>query len=750
MSAFHVIKQLEDKNVPNEINFMIWSDRMDLVALSNVKGEVALHRLSWTRAWNLSPPKDNLQVNAIAWRPDGKVLAVGYNSGEVLLISVENKKTLNVKDARTEITCLKWVQEKVELKSNDSLNLKEEQPKDYMKYIDLTKLYLKDPPMNGSSDSSTPGDTKETNFLQEQTELNLLLVGTKDGYLHIRVFGCFTCSILNINDYLGSACSIEDIHISEDLSKIFVTVKDAQNNIKIVVINAQIFKTHVQELFCIAIKYVKLVDLVKYLTNTITNITETWESFLLEFDHKLSKYAKKVPEGGITADFLDFLMFGICAPELEEFLMTDLTKKGLEKFGQTIEMSYSNIQKLLLNNITKFGQNLSYHLAELRGMARFEHRYGITGINEDQINNAIQSTGAFLIKAGEMQQVINHSVINYKAFFRWLYGVILYLTDEAVSSEIHKTAEQDLTYITEFLQNFDQIGNKGKEGQTTNGFVMERVGQYLADAPLKITSDLDGNEWQNFLSKNECLRNHAHILQHYKSTSLIQQFKELAVNISDIFDTPKMKLQSEFKASYVFDFFDFNAEPLKMSSINVTKEMMLFSFIEPSTNIYLLQVHVTDDKCLARYGKFHFTQSTEDNSQVYDILDIAFYSNNILSVLLQENSPYKLAVLLQFSLPSALDNLVEIDIHSKINRQTLPNSDGSLISPKLIKNVEMSASRFAVSGARRVSIVLSENKRKVKLFEMEAEEEDEEDADMTCNTSKDESRQDRSSNDVSL
>lgn len=206
----------------------------------------------------------------------------------------------------------------------------------------------------------------------------MLLVGTKDGYVHIRVFGCFTCSILNMNEYLGTSCSVENIHVSEDLSKIFITVKDAEHNIKIIVLNGQIFKTHTQELFCVAIKYVKLVDLVKYLTNTIANITETWESFLLEIDHKLSKYAKKVPEGGVTADFLDLLTFGICSPELEEFLITDLTKKGLEKFGQTIEMSYANIQKLLLKNVTKFGQNLSYHLAELRGMARLEHRYDVS------------------------------------------------------------------------------------------------------------------------------------------------------------------------------------------------------------------------------------------------------------------------------------------------------------------------------------------------------------------------------------
>ncbi|XP_056638370.1 anaphase-promoting complex subunit 4 [Diorhabda sublineata] len=736
MSVFHTIKQLEDKNVPVEINLMTWSDRMDLVALSNIKGEVSLNRLSWTKAWSLSPPKENLQVKAIAWRPDGKVLAIGYNSGEVFLIGVENKKTLVDKDAGAEITTLSWVQEKIENKVQNTFTLiKEEPPKNYMKYIDLSKLYLKDPVPNATLDASNVEDTKETNFLQDQSELNLLLVGTKDGYVHIRVFGCFTCAVLNINEYLGTSCCVENVQINEDLSKIFVTVKDTDFNIRVVVINAQIFKTHTEEFFCAGIKYVKLVDLVKYLTNTITNITETWESFLLEIDHKLSKYAKKVPEGGVTADFLDLLMFGICSPELEEFLITDLTKKGLEKFGQTIEMSYANIQKLLLKNVTKFGQNLTYHLAELRGMARLEHKYQIIGLKEEQITAAIQSSGAFLIKAGEMQQIINHSVINYKAFFRWLYGAILFLMDEAIPSEIHKIAQQDLAYITEFLQNFDHIGNK--DGQNTKGFIMERLGQYLTDAPLVIIPNMDGNDWTTFLSENECIQNHPSILQHYKTTSLIHQFKDLAVRICEIFDAPKVTLKKHFTLIHTFDCFNFGEGPLRMSGINVSNEMILFTFLQPSSNIYVLQVHLTDSMCQARCGKFYFTQLSEDTAEIYQILDVSFYSGNILSLLLQENSGYKSATLLQFPLSSAMEKLVEIDIKADISKTILPNSNGSHFNPKLFRNIEMAASTFAVSGSRRVCIVLSENKKKIKLFEMEADEEDDEDADMTSSLLKD-------------
>lgn len=45
-------------------------------------GEVILHRLSWTRAWVLSPNKGDT-VKSMSWRPDGKVLAIAYSSGNI-------------------------------------------------------------------------------------------------------------------------------------------------------------------------------------------------------------------------------------------------------------------------------------------------------------------------------------------------------------------------------------------------------------------------------------------------------------------------------------------------------------------------------------------------------------------------------------------------------------------------------------------------------------------------------------------
>lgn len=42
MTSFQIIKQLEEKNVGNEIDHLVCCDRMDLVASSNIKGMLSI------------------------------------------------------------------------------------------------------------------------------------------------------------------------------------------------------------------------------------------------------------------------------------------------------------------------------------------------------------------------------------------------------------------------------------------------------------------------------------------------------------------------------------------------------------------------------------------------------------------------------------------------------------------------------------------------------------------------------------
>ncbi|KAK5650039.1 hypothetical protein RI129_001068 [Pyrocoelia pectoralis] len=727
----HTIKQVEERNVANEIDILLWSDRMDLVAISNVKGEVALHRLSWARAWCLAPPMEYVLVSGMAWRPDGRILAVAYNTGDIYLINVENKNVLHKVHIEEQVTCISWAQEKNDIKQS-TLN-EEDEDMSYTKYPDHSSKYVLElSPLSSLSPTMTnlQDENTHSNLFHEQKELNLLLIGTSGGHLRISIFGQFVCAELNINDFVGHKCSVMSAHLSDDLSILYVTVK-CESSIKIVIIKTDLLKVHSKEIFAIAVKDAHLNNLVSYLSNIIVLIKESWETSLLEMDTKLSFYAATVPDGVLSADFLDLLMFGITSDRMQKFLLQDLTEKGLKKFGQVIEMCYANIQKLLLKHVTKAGQNITFHLSELRGMARLKHNFKV-GLSENAITEAIGANGSFLIKGGEMHQIINHFMINYKAFFRWIYAEILHLMDEKVVPDMPKNTQQDITHIMEFVLNFDNIKRFGSMRPGKNNFSVEKLGQYLNDVPLSIPPETEENIWEQFLKRNECIHDDPHLIKRFPNYSLILQFKQLVASIENIFTVPKSLIANQFSVSHILNCL--NADDTKhlyLSEINNNSDSTFITFLNKSSaaeGIYFLELFNDSTKIYGGY--FYFKPA--DNYHHYPVLDVKFYSQNILSVLLQETNLTKNGILCQLNISLVREKLVEIDLNEEVCCQNLPNYNACELGVPLQKIIDgMPCSYFAVSGCRRVSIVLSENRKKVRLYEMEAEEDDDEDADMT-------------------
>lgn len=80
--------------------------------MRNFIGEVVLHRLTWQRVWLLSPQDESDTTAHLAWRPDGKLLAVCYETSKLLcLVDVETKNIIHkTKLPANELTvCIKWL-----------------------------------------------------------------------------------------------------------------------------------------------------------------------------------------------------------------------------------------------------------------------------------------------------------------------------------------------------------------------------------------------------------------------------------------------------------------------------------------------------------------------------------------------------------------------------------------------------------------------------------------------------------------
>ncbi|XP_015432021.1 PREDICTED: anaphase-promoting complex subunit 4 [Dufourea novaeangliae] len=696
------MRQLEERQLPAEVTKMQWSPKMDLLAIANVKGEVTLHRLTWQRVWLLSPQEESDTIVNLAWRPDGKLLAVCYESSKlVCLVDIENKNIIHKTklNFHNAITCITWLP-LTNPESGGSLSGNKTN-------MLPTGEYLPPLPSLNRSFGQEP-ERKEFLF---QT-LDILFLGLDDGNVAMYVFGMFYCGTISV----GRGRILE---ISGGSNKpMWITWKD-NSGIKVNRMWCPLLKQNTAFLK-VAQAQANIEYLMDYLSRTLMAISEAWETILLEMDEKLARYADTNPPGGVAADFLELLMIGIPTQNLENFLLQDLTEKGLKKLGHSIEMCYSNIQKLVLKNLTSVGMALVYQLAEMRGMVRLGGPYELLGLtDEGVITNALHASEAFLAKSSEIQQVIDHSMRDYKAFFRWLYVVILKLTDERIPSEVSRVSQQELTFIAEFLRGFDKTepGIGGRKGVN-----LEKLGQYLRRENLQTCLTPEGSEWAAMLDENHCLRDHPFIVKQDLNFSLLQSHAKLITAVHTVFAKAYQGLVDHFTVSSI---------PLApsvaftSSQIATSNDGLIVATCDVDHKIlrlFKVESSQTEPVSLSfRLGTIDVDHRSESYSKSYidgTVVDLQFYTQEYLSVLLL-NKHSQASYLIQ--LPLNHTRIFENQNKNSISLTELMGNNW----PRSFHGI--SARRLAVSGARKVAAVLSESNRKIRLLETEVEPEEEDD-----------------------
>ena len=397
--------------------------------------------------------------------------------------------------------------------------------------------------LSSLSSSAKPINPNRSSYCSKHI-LCILLIGTVTGTVHQSALGMLPCGSVDVFGALGlpatATARIRELKMTHDYRQLIVGLQQ-DDTLQVIVLENGVLHRYAPAVLNLALKHAQLLGAMAYISETIDCIIEAWETVLLEMDNKLTNYAKDQPDGSISADFLELLMFGTASPSLEQFLLRDLTEKGLRKLGYSIELSYVTIQRLVVKPLYTAIHAVFYHLNALDGMLRNRFYYGTLMRDAVSASESLRSCGALLIKAHELQQTIDASKRDFKIFFRWLYVVIVRVMDETLQENHPTITQREIHYLAQFLSNFDtvaqSVADQQEEGrgmiESRRKFNLERVGQYLEDKPLvhPMANDGEENEWKRLLAQNECLRQCGAIFPHHEQMSLLQQQKLLKQQI---------------------------------------------------------------------------------------------------------------------------------------------------------------------------------------------------------------------------
>lgn len=389
------------------------------------------------------------------------------------------------------------------------------------------------------------------------------------------------------------------------------------------------------------------------------------------------------------------------------------------------------------------------------------------------VNDASQKAGAFLIKSLELQQTIEQSTRDYKIFWCWLYGVIIRLMDETVPDDIAAVSQQDIIYLAEFLNTFDGDDSNEPidisvtpttEQSRKKRFNLERVGQYLDDKNLQITSGYNlTQKWAQLLDENECLKECEHFYPHDKQLSLVQQHNVLKQSISDFFSRPETLMGNNFIPKMFIDCGETISDAGSsisphVSHWNIESEgVSLFAILLASEQIlYVVELNGADssvNQLRAVRLEFQEKRFFDEKYAPFGELkfcDLQFYNGNHLSMLLAAEYQSK-AVNCFVQFPLAVVRNRMTTLASAANggsfAQLITVNMFDVLDAQIIRLLDGTADnqRISVSGSRKVAALLAESKSRIRLYETEVEEEDD-DLDMSQNASVDVSKESNISN----
>ncbi|XP_066576052.1 anaphase-promoting complex subunit 4 [Amia ocellicauda] len=727
MPAF---RQVGEKQLPNPILFMVWSPKRDLIALANQAGELLLHRLAnFQRVWTL-PPNENTgkEITSLAWRPDGKILAFSVgDTNQVILCDVEKAEILHIFPVETPVSCMHWM----EVSDDNSVLSSFDNAEDESDFF-LPKL---------------PTLPKSYSTASKMSRLNILVLGGNSGFIELYAYGMY--KIATLTEVAGTCCSL---CLSSDLKSLSVVTEIKSTNgdpeIRYNQLDTSLLSDYLPEVTRMARKFTHISTLLQYQKQSLTCMCEAWEDILMQMDLRLTKFVQeKNTETSVQDEFLDLLLWGKSSPELQALLMNQLTVKGLKKLGQSIESSYSSIQKLVISHLQSGSEALLYHLSELKGMALWKQKYEPLGLDASGIEDAITAVGSFTLKANELLQVIDNSMKNFKAFFRWLYVAMLRMSEDHVLPELNKMTQKDIAFVADFLsEHFSEqpelYDRKGKY------FNVERVGQYLKDEDEDLVSppNTEGNQWISFLQSSTRVKESPLLFPYYPQKSLHYVKRMMEGVIELCLQKPAEVIGQSVKEAVSMALYTVPASsetaprlfelPSLWNDKKSGMHYIVFTMPEISPCKLYIMRRATDPSRSVTNGLLSLdlgsllSSSADESAEAsqYSCLDARLYDDETLTVVLKEAvDEDKGRMLAQLPLSSVYIAEEEFtwDPVLRLDQQSADIPVQSLVLENQWRTMEnMKAQYVAVNGIRKVSCVLSSNLRHIRVFEMDVEDEE--------------------------
>ncbi|KAH8872491.1 Anaphase-promoting complex subunit 4 [Schistosoma japonicum] len=454
----------------------VWSPKTDLIALGSASGCVSVHRYKMTCIWECDK-SDLGSVSYLAWRPDGKILTAAFSSGTICFFVVGDGFIFHELQFSHPIDYLLWTNyqcsSSTTTTTTTTTNSSEETKCPAFNvstyFPDVKHLTMFKSDVNFSSSDVCKyvqllGDTNNNSF-------PILTVYSKH-VVYFYGYGVFEIAAYDFRPPTSTLNHMDtskliSCHLSAEQNILLVT--ESFNNIagqfyvvchKIPCNGFQKFRHQLMKLSSQA-----------YSIKITKSVCTCWEDMILEMDAKFTKYARERLK------------------QNKKFLVEDWTAASLKRTGTATLKAYESIKTICFQQIQFFLQRLLFHVSEVLGSLRDTQLCHELRIPATTALTLFRTIGMTLQKTQELQLVIEKSLTQLRAFFKWLYGAILEQSGRLLPNDFPRVNLTERELVINFIT--DSLQPVFVQGELQN-YQVDLVEQYIRSGevykPLEVVA----------------------------------------------------------------------------------------------------------------------------------------------------------------------------------------------------------------------------------------------------------------------
>ena len=430
MSSFALAR---DAKIASPATTLALCPTMDLVVVACALGRtLTAYRLNWNKLWTKTLDPERETPTRVTFRPDGKVMTVGYASGTTTTHATETGESLLVVEeddvpsaSGSEITCAVWREVVTRERAGGRAGVRDESRAAAHASASASKIG------GGRRGADISGESGSAGCLVAHFErtgrLSVLLVGNARGTVTAYAFGMFRVGRWTTST---DGAAVEALAPRDDFESVDAVIRERAGGLKFMRLDTSYIASNAREVYLLSThaSHVKtaleraLIALDDVRERYATGYRDRFDKMLQDFERALDMTVM----GGTSDEyvrfefrerFVELMATGVFDIAFQQFFMNSFKSGLVKRMAKDIDALLTDVHEILIATLAPLVDETALRLNALRGLARLGYGTDGVGIDETRLEDIIKMCERLSFVIVDVARAVTVRAMQLRAFF---------------------------------------------------------------------------------------------------------------------------------------------------------------------------------------------------------------------------------------------------------------------------------------------------------------------------------------------